>query len=117
MKKAYKITPAQYKAKQEEIKRIGYKNGWDDRETGEWRLSDDTNPRTRKHFENLVKECEEMPKPSNKVFFKGTEIYNLWLNRYTDEPITASELYNIVESIAEVISEAESRAKSEAHWN
>ena len=117
MKKAYTITPAQYKTKQYEINRIGYNNGWM-LETGEWKLSDDTNPRTRKHFENLVKECEEMPKPKNKVFFRGTDIYNLWLNRHSDEPVTARELYNIVESIAEAISEAESRAtRSAADWD
>lgn len=117
MKKAYTITPEQYREKQREINKIGYKNGWSDPKTGIYTLSEGTNPRTRKHFENLTKECDEMPKPKDKLFFMGTDIYNLWLNRHTDEPITARELYNIIKTVGEAISQAESNAKSSAVWD
>lgn len=113
MKKAYTITPEQYREKQREINKIGYKNGWYDQKTGRYTLSEGTNPRTRKHFENLTKACNEMPKPKDKRFFMDTDIYNLWLNRHTDEPITARELYNIVTAIFGEIGDAENRASYE----
>lgn len=115
MKKAYSITPDQYREKQAQIRDIGYKNGWYNYETSKYRLSDSTPERTRKRFEKLTKECEEMPIPSDKTFFRGTDIYNLWLNRDTDEPITSRELYNIVASISQDIKAAESMARS-AGW-
>ena len=117
MKKTYTITPDQYREKQSQINNIGYKNGWYDYETNKYRLSDSTPERTRERFEKLTKECEEMPIPSDKTFFLGTDIYNLWLNRDTDEPITARELYNIIASISEEIKDAESSAKSSAAWS
>ena len=113
MKKAYTITPEQYREKQREINKIGYKNGWYDQKTGRYTLCEGTNPRTRKHFENLTKACDEMPKPKDKRFFMDTDIYNLWLNRHTDEPITARELYNIVTAIFGEIEDAENRASYE----
>ena len=58
-----------------------------------------------------------MPIPNDKTFFRGTDIYNLWLNRDTDEPITARELYNIIASISKEIKDAESSARSAANWN
>ena len=115
MKKAYSITPDQYHEKQVQIRDIAYKNGWYNYETGKYRLSDTTPERTRKRFEKLTKECEEMPIPNDKTFFRGTDIYNLWLNRDTDEPITARELYNIIASISEEIKATESMARS-AGW-
>lgn len=115
MKKAYSITPDQYHEKKAQIRDIGYKNGWYSYETNKYRLSDSTPERTRKRFEKLTKECEEMPIPNDKTFFRGTDIYNLWLNRDTDEPITARELYNIIASISEEIKSAESMARS-AGW-
>lgn len=117
MKKAYTITPDQYREKQIQINHIGYKNGYSDPKTDKYTLSSHTNPRTRERFEKLTKECEEMPIPSDKTFFLGTDIYNLWLNRDTDEPITARELYNIIASISEAIKQAESSAKSSAAWS
>ena len=108
MKKAYKITPEQYRKNLYEIREIGYKNGWSDPNTGICRLANNTNPRTRKRFENLKKECDEMPIPKDKTFFLGTDIYNLWLNRDTDEPVTARELYNIVADLSKAISDAKS---------
>ena len=117
MKRAYTITPEQYSKKQAQIREIGYKNGRYDYETNKYRLLSSTPERTCKQFEKLTKECEEMPIPSDKTFFRGTDIYNLWLNRDTDEPITARELYNIIASISEEIKDAESSAKSSAVWN
>lgn len=115
MKKAYTITPEQYREKRKEIERIGYKNGHSDPKTGRYTLSEETNPRTRKHFENLTKECDEMPIPDDKTFFLGTDIYNLWLNRHSDEPVTARELYNIIAIISGEIKDAKSMARS-AGW-
>ena len=117
MKRAYTITPEQYHEKQAQIREIVYKNGRYDYETKKYRLLSSTPERTCKQFEKLTKECEEMPIPSDKTFFRGTDIYNLWLNRDTDEPITARELYNIIASISEEIKDAESSAKSSAVWN
>ena len=117
MKRAYTITPEQYHEKRKEIEHIGYKNGHSDPQTGKYTLSPYTNPRTRKHFENLTKECDEMPIPDDKTFFLGTDIYNLWLNRHSDEPVTAKELYNIVASISQAIKQAESSARSAANWS
>lgn len=117
MKRAYTITPEQYHEKRKEIERIGYKNGHTDPQTGKYTLSSYTAPITRKRFENLTKECDEMPIPDDKTFFLGTDIYNLWLNRHSDEPVTAKELYNIVASISQAIKQAESSARSAANWS
>lgn len=117
MKRAYTITPEQYHKKQAQIREIGYKNGRYDYETNKYRLLSSTPERTCKQFEKLTKECEEMPIPNDKTFFRGTDIYNLWLNRDTDEPITARELYNIIASISKEIKDAESSARSAANWD
>ena len=117
MKKAYTITPDQYLEKKAEIRKIGYNNGWEDYRTNKYVLSEGTPERTRRRFEKLTKECEEMPMPSDRIFFRGTDIYNLWLNRDTDEPITARELYNIIASVSEEIKEAESSARSAAAYS
>ena len=115
MKRAYTITPEQYHEKQAQIREIVYKNGRYDYETKKYRLLSSTPERTCKQFEKLTKECEEMPIPKDKTFFRGTDIYNLWLNRDTDEPITARELYSIIANISEEIKSAESMARS-AGW-
>lgn len=114
MRKAYTITPDEYREKRREINNIGYKNGWNDPKTGRYTLSEGTGPGTRKRFENLTRECDGMPKPEDKLFFMGTDIYNLWLNRDTDEPVTARELYNIIKTVGDAISQAESNARSSA---
>ena len=116
MKKAYTITPEQYHDKRAEITAIGYRHGWQNRETGEYKLADGTSDRVRKRFDKLTKEVKETPVPDNRLFFKNPDIYNLWLNRDTDEPITARELYNIVEAIGKAIGEAESSARTAAAY-
>jgi hypothetical protein len=58
------------------------------------------------------KYSEDCPK-----FFRCQELYNLWLNRDNDKPVTTKELYNVVATIAEAIAEAENRAKSHATWS
>ena len=118
MKKAYTITPDEYHELRQEIHKIDYRYGY---ECGsghsQRRLSPSTPERTRKRYEKLTAECEAMPKPENHLFFRNPDLYNLWLNRYTNEPITARELYNIVAGIAESIGDAEDRAKSSAAWS
>ena len=118
MKKAYAITPDDYRDKVREIRKIDYQYGY---ECGpnhcQHRLSSSTPEKTKKRYEKLTEECNTMPKPENHLFFRNTDLYNLWLNRNTDEPITAQELYNIVAGIAGAITAAEDRAKSTAIWS
>lgn len=116
MKKAYTITPEEYLEKKREIDGIGYRHGRFDRKTGKYKLAESTSDRVRKRFDKLTKEVKETPVPNNRLFFKNPDIYNLWLNRDTDEPITARELYNIVEAIGKAIGEAESSARTAASF-
>jgi hypothetical protein len=114
MKKAYTITPEEYREKQKEINDIDYKYGYDcGRNHSCHRLSVKTPEKVRQRYEELNKECNEMPMPNSGVYFRGTDIYNLWLNRNNDEPITARELYNIVTAIFGEIGDAENRASYE----
>lgn len=116
MKKAYAITPEQYHDKRATITAIGYHHGWCNRETGEYKLAEGTSTGVKNRFDKLTKEVKETPVPDNRLFFKNPDIYNLWLNRDTDEPITARELYNIVEAIGKAIGEAESSARTAAAY-
>ena len=117
MKKEYTITPAEYKAKVREINDIGYRHGHFNRERGEYELANNVPDRVRNRFNKLRMEVEQTPRPKDKIFFANEDLYNLWLNRDTDEPITARELYNIVLTIGREIESAENRAVSSATWN
>lgn len=117
MKKAYTITPAEYVEKKRKIEEIGYKNGWFKPERGEYELARDTPERIKGRFDKLTKEVKETPIPKENIFFINEDLYNLWLNRDTDEPITARELYSIVSAIGWAIKDAEGRAISSAIWD
>lgn len=96
MKRAYTITPEGYKHKAEQIRNI------------EWKYGDNAEcapESTKKRYDKLVKECAEFPIPANPIFMKNVDLYNLWLNQHTDEPITAEELFNIIKGITEVMSD------------
>lgn len=105
MKKAYTITPEEYKFKAEQIRNIEYKYG------DKAAYAPET---TKKRYDKLVKECAEFPTPANRsanrIFMTNTDLYNLWLNQHTDEPITAKELFNIIKGITEVMSDKISTA-------
>ena len=95
MKKAYTITPEEYKYKAEKIRNI------------EWKYGDKAEyapETTKKRYDKLVKECAEFPTPANPLFMENADLYNLWLNQHSDEPITAKELFNIIKGITEVMS-------------
>lgn len=90
MKKSYTITPDQYRENVKTQKGAAYKFG--DSLDG---APDYVKERcTKAAAENL-----KVKLPKDAFFFKNEVLYNLWLNRDTDEPITAKELYTIVESI------------------
>ena len=109
MKKAYTITPEKYRKNQETIGDIKYKYGYP-LEAG-WRLLGGDIPETiKKKADKATSENASVEKPENGLYFRNKDIYNLWLNRDTDEPITARELFNIVEAISEAIDGARSAA-------
>ena len=54
--------------------------------------------------------------PENTMYLDNEVMYNLYLNRDTDEPITARELYVITETIFKAIWKAEDRAKTSAAY-
>lgn len=101
MKKAYTITPEEYKYKAEQIRNIEFKYG------DKAAYAPET---TKKRYDKFVKECAEFSKPKSSIFMTNTDLYNLWLNQHTDEPITAKELFNIIKGITEVMSDKISSA-------
>lgn len=108
MKKAYKLTPIEYRINEKYIKNVEYQYGND--------VSSYPKEVARK-YRKAVKENKSVETPGrNSIFFTNETMYNLWLNRDTDEPITARELYSIVEGIAEAIDKAESSAKTAAAY-
>ena len=114
MKKAYTITPEEYYKKLDEIRKIEYNYGYQcGPDYRQYRLSSSTPEKIKKRYEKLKSETENLPKPKDSVFFRNTDLYNLWLNRETDEPVTAKELFNIVTGISGAID----AAKSAAVWS
>lgn len=109
MKKAYTITPAQ---RQENIKIMSnarYHYG------SLANAPEEVKARCRKAAEENAT-ITELPK--DDLFLENEVMYNLFLNRDTDEPITARELYIIVRTIKEAIDEAERSAKlASANWD
>ena len=93
MKKAYKLTPEDCWRKQGQIREIEYK--YKNTVTGEI----DASPRIAKRHKKLTEEVNSMPLPPCQLFMNNADIYNLWLNKNTSEPVTAKELYNIVSAM------------------
>ena len=96
MKQAYKMKLEDYWKKRGQVNDIRYRYSVGYNDT----LNEKTPEKVVKRYKKLKTEMEEMPKPDSQLFFLNTDIYNLWLNRDTDEPITARELYNILEATA-----------------
>ncbi len=94
MKKAYTITLEDYKRKIEKLRIIEQKYG-DNAEFASEKI--------KKTYDKLVKECAEFPKPKNPLFMESADLYNLWLNRNTDKPITTRELFDITTAVMEVM--------------
>ena len=117
MKKAYKLTPEEYKTKCEEIRGIVYHHGYHSNQTGKDYLSENTSERVRNRYEKLKAEVDETEIPDDFFFFHNADLYNLYLNRDTDEPITARELYNIVSAISKAVKDAKDSAVSSSYWN
>ena len=92
MNKAYTITPEEYCGKSSEIRRIEYSYG-DDAIYAPARI--------RSHYKNLKKICADFEEPADSMFMRNADLYNLWLNQDTTEPITARELFNIINGIRE----------------
>jgi hypothetical protein len=117
MKKAYTITPERYEDNKKVIDKIKYK--YDYPQDKGWKYLDGTTAEERipESVKNKYKKTAEENKafevPKNKIFLSNADIYNLYLNRDTDEPITARELYNIVTAIFGEIEDAENRASYE----
>ena len=112
MKKSYTITPEEYHKKLEEIRDIKYKYGCSDFAT----ISENAPERVKKRFNKLIAEVKAFAEPQDSLFLRNPDLYNLWLNRNTDEPITARELFNIIAGVSEAIDRAEDRAKTHADW-
>lgn len=121
MKKAYTITPAQYDANVKTMNDIEYRTGYS-KATAHHRLLsgqtiEETTPKkTKDRYNKAYEENKGVKVPSNEFFFINEVLYNLWLNRDTDEPITAREMYAIVNTICEEIDAAESSASSAAYY-
>ena len=112
MKKAYTITPDRYTENNGIIRDVEYNYGHQESEETYMGFKfktvvdiEDVPKYKRKRYERAVRENAEVVKPSlnNSIFFYNEDNYNLWLNRDTDEPITARELYNIVRAIETAI--------------
>lgn len=101
MKKAYTITPEQYRENIRIMDKARYQYG------------DLANApeRTRKKCTKAASENLKVERPEDRLFFENEAIYNLWLNRDTDEPITARELYTIVATLAQEIRNAASSVR------
>ena len=110
MKQAYNITPEEYGRYHAEMCGIVYNHGHHDNLTGKDYISEGTSSRVKNRYEKLKKIVGETVKPENPFFFRNTDLYNLYLNRYRDEPITAKELYNIVSEISKAIDDVRSSA-------
>ena len=121
MKQSYNITPKQYNDNRYIIRKSKEKYNYP-QEKG-WRYLDGTTSEERtpekvkEQYKKAVEENNAFDVPKNKVFLANTDIYNLYLNRDTDEPITARELYNIVSCLLEEIEDAEDRAESSSIWD
>ena len=94
MKKKYKITPYEYHQKIDDMGKITYKTGYDGtREPNEFQA------KYKDKYDKLKAETESIEVPEDGFYFYNEVVYNLWLNRDTDEPITAKELYTIIETM------------------
>lgn len=90
MKKAYKITPQKFQQNCETISRIEYKYGSHIPET------------MKKGYDKIKAQNAEFEKPDKSFFYMENEfVYNLYLNRNEDEPVTSRELYAIVNTLLE----------------
>ena len=108
MQKAYKLTPAEYQKKRDEMSKIVYRYGDDARHAPE---------EIREKYNKLKEETKLFPIPEFdecSMFFRNPEIYNLWLNRDMDEPVTSRELFKIIWAVKQEIEDAASRAACSA---
>jgi len=87
MKKAYKITPQKFQQNREAITRIEYKYGSYVPET------------MKKGYDKLKAQNAEFVKPDKPFYMENEFVYNLYLNRNVDEPVTSRELYAIVNTL------------------
>lgn len=89
MKKAYKITPQKFQQNCEAISRIEYKYGSHIPET------------MKKGYDRMKAQNAEFEEPKLSFYMENEFVYNLYLNRNVDEPITSRELYAIVNTLLE----------------
>ena len=89
MKKAYKITPQKFQQNCEAISRIDYKYGSHIPET------------MKKGYDRMKAQNAEFEEPKQSFYMENEFVYNLYLNRNEDEPITSRELYAIINTLIE----------------
>lgn len=98
MKKKYKITPDQYRDKIDKMYDITYKTGYDGIKN-----ADRCSRYLKEKYDKYHEETSKMDIPEDKLFFMNEVIYNLYLNRNEDEPVTSKELYKIIETVVDDI--------------
>ena len=74
---------------------------------GKIHLSNKTPKKVKTEYENLKKKVENYQEPENVFFGRSDELYKLWANRESDEPVTFKMLYDVVVEVADAIRRAE----------
>ena len=106
MKKSYKVSPKEYNEAKHNLYRIEYHYGYNGKNgkslvDGAGRTFEKRYPEIAKQYKESEEIVNNTPVPENDLFFKNVFMYNLWLNRKEDEPITSRELYAILNTLAE----------------
>ena len=106
MKKSYKVSPKEYNEAKHNLYQIEYRYGYNGKNgkslvDGAGRTFEERYPEIAKRYKEAEEIVKNTPVPENDMFFKNVFMYNLWLNRKEDEPITSRELYAILNTLAE----------------
>ena len=126
MKQSYAIGPEKYSKNIDTMNEIEYNTGYTHKDakkvnpfTGKTKA--ESTPKNlvtkyekayaeNKQFEKQLPKGEEREEFLESAFCENDTMFNLWLNRNTDEPITARELYQVVKVLLGEVDDAETRA-------